>query len=216
MKKTLKKSLSLILAILLTFSVATVSFAVEGGLTDANVPIHEDEAKIKALEYLNAKNGHYYQTITTKYYSDDEVSGKEVYVVTTTLQLEDGTAMEYKAYIDKYDATVYNKTAEYIFPIATILTPLTADEAFDYTLKALCANKEDVVVLKTTEIKENGKTVGYSYEFVENFYTKHKATIDVNSGFIDNIVIVEPVNIIDRIILMIKVLFARLLGGSIL
>ena len=174
---------------------------------------HEDDAKVAAMQYIAYKS--YNQLISEEKYSDDEVSNKTVYKVTSMVILEDGTAMKYEAFIDKNDGTVYNKNADYIIPIATILSPLTEEEAYQYVLKALCAKEEDVVMFKKSTIEENGKAVAYSYEFVENFYVKHKCTIDAKTGFIDNISIAEPVNIIDRVILMIKVLFARLLGVSI-
>ncbi len=206
----MKKILSLILAILMTFSVASIAFAAD--VTQFAIP--EDEAEAKAMMYIEYKYCTPKTTETT--YSDNSVSNVDVYKVTLLTSLEDNTVITYIAYIDKYDGTVYNKTADYALPIATAFNPLTADEAFNYTLKALCAEKEDVIVLKNEEIKENGKVVGYSYEFVEDFYIKHKAKIDVNTGFIDNISIYEPVNIIDRIILMIKVLFAKLFGKAVI
>ena len=203
MKNTLKKSLSLVLAILMIFSMASFAFALYA----------EEDARVVAMEYIAYKT--YNQLVSEEKYSDDEVSNKVVYKVTSMVILEDGTAMKYEAYIDKNDGTVYNKNADYIIPIATALTPLTEEEAYNYVLKALCANEEDVVMFKKSTIEENGKAVAYSYEFVENFYVKHKCTIDAKTGFIDNISIVEPVNIIDRVILMIKVLFTKLLGVSI-
>ena len=215
MKKTFKKTLSLILAIMLTFSVASVAFAVDSNINNSDrYPLTQDEAEAKAMQYIEYKR---ITPITSEeLYSDDEVSNKEIYKVILMATLEDGTSMKYVAYIDKYDGTVYNKTADYVIPVASKYKPLTAESAFEYTLKALCADKENVVVLKKNEIKENEKVVAYSYEFVEDFYIKHKCVIDVDSAFIKNISIAEPVNIIDRIILMIRVLFARLLGASIL
>ena len=210
----MKKLISLILAVLLTFSVVGVAFAAESSVPSNSYTMTEEEAIAKAKMYIEYK---YYNADVDDYvYSDDSVTNKETYEVFLAVTLEDNTRVNYTAYIDKYDGTVYNKKAYYVIPIATVFTPLTADEAFDYTLKALCAEKENVIVLKKNEVKENDKVVSYSYEFVENFYIKHKATIDVNTGLIENISIAEPVNIIDRIILMIKVLFARLLGGSII
>lgn len=202
MKNTLKKSLSLVLAILMIFSMASFALAYS-----------KEQAKVDAMEYIVCRS--YNQLISEEQYSDDKVSNETVYKVTSMVILEDGTAMKYEAYIDKNDGTVYNKNADYIIPIATSLTPLTEEKAYNYVLKALCANKEDVVMFKKSTIEENGKTVAYSYEFVENFYVKHECTIDAKTGFIDNISIVEPVNIIDRVILMIKTLFAKLLGVSI-
>lgn len=203
MKKTLKKSLSLILAILLSFSAVSFAFAVYPA----------EDAKVAAMEYIAYKS--YNQLISEETYSDDTVSNKEVYKVTSMVILEDGTAMKYEAFIDKYDGTVYNKNADYIIPVASIFSPLTEEEAYKYALKALCAKEEDIVMFERESIVEDGKIVAYSYEFVENFYVKHRCTIDPKTGFIDNISIVEPVNIIDRIILMIKVLIAKLLGVSI-
>ena len=203
MKKTLTKTLSLILAILLTFSVATVSFAVDA------TPIAKEEAEVKALEYIRYNNCN--SIITDDVYSDAENVNKAIYKVTSLVTLEDNTAVTYVAYVDKYDGTVYNRTANFIKPTLN----LTENEAFQLALKALCANEEDIVVFKRANITENGEVVGYSYEFVEDFYVKHKCNVDAKTGFIDNIVIVEPVNIIDRIILMIKVLFTRLLGVTI-
>ena len=203
----MKKLLSLVLAILMTFSVATIAFAADS----TQIFFSEDEAEAKAKMYIEYK---YYTPIIDRneLYSDDSMSDKEVYKITLITTLEDNTLINYIAYIDKDDGTVYNRTADYALPIASSRNPLTADEAFNYTLKALCAEKENVIVLKSNEITENGKVVAYSYEFVEDFYVKHKCTIDVKTGFIDNISIAEPVNIIDRIILMIRVLLAKLLG----
>ena len=206
----MKKILSLILAILMTFSVASIAFAADS----PQYAFPEDEAEAKAMMYIEYK---YCTPITTETtYSDDSVSNVEVYKVTLLTTLADNTVITYIAYIDKYDGTVYNRTADYALPIATSFNPLTADEAFDYTLKALCAEKENVIVFKNEEIKENGKVVGYNYEFVEDFYIKHRATIDAKTGFIENISIAEPVNIIDRIILMIRVLLAKLFGKAVI
>lgn len=205
----MKKFLSLILVVLLTFSVATVAF----GADSTKIPMSKEEAETKALMYIEYK--YYNSTIKEDNdYSDDSVSGKEIYKVTLFTTLEDNTRIDYVAYIDKYSGTVYNKTALYTIPIATVFTPLSEEKAFEYSLKALCAEKEDVIILKKNEVKENGKVVSYSFEFVENFYIKHKCTIDTKTGFIENISIAEPSNIIDRIILMIRVLFAKLLGGA--
>ena len=136
----MKKLLSLILAILLTFSIATVAFAAEGGVVTPKIPISEDEAEAKAMMYIEYK---YCNPLTIEtLYSDKSVTDKEVYKVTLLTTLEDNTGITYVAYIDKYDGTVYNKTATYTIPIATVFSPLTADEAFDYSLKALCAEKK--------------------------------------------------------------------------
>lgn len=200
----MKKLLSLILAILMAFSVVSVAIAADG----TQIAISEDEAEAKAMMYIEYANCNFDINTEAVY------ENKEVYEVTMYATLEDNTRIDYVTYIDKYNGTVYNKTANYIKKIATVSNPLSAEEAFDYTLKALCAEKESVVILKNNEIKENGKVIGYKYEFVEDFYINHQCTIDIRTGFIENISIAEPVNIIDRIILMIRVLIAKLLNGA--
>ena len=211
MNKTLKKSVFLILAILLTFSIGLFAFAADSSDSEAT-PISKEDAEFIAVEYIR-KNTCRHITSDDIYSDGVYYNNKEVYKVMSIVTLEDNTGITYITYVDKYTGRVYDRTAKYALPIATIFTPLTEDEAFDYVLKALCAIEDKVVVLKKqANLNKSGKVESYSFEFAENFYEHHKCTIYVNNGDMEDIEISVPTNIVDRIVLLIRVLTAKFFG----
>lgn len=213
----MKKALSLILAILLTFSMASFAFA-EGEAT----ALTKEQARAKAIAHVK------YDTelslgsfTTTGTYNDDFQGEVEVYNVTSSLLLYSGKTVTYYTIVDKYSGRIYYQKAT-IVDLPSILE-LTEDQALSLALEVLGVNKDNTSVLSKNTIDTAGGKKVYQFVFVEGFSEKYECTVskgELVSVVVDDIKVSkynEPTDtnsgfsaIIEKIVLAIKVLLAKL------
>ena len=197
MRKTLKKTLSLILALVLAVSAMTFAFAT----SDSIETITEAEAKEIALKYIATSSGTTSVT-NTVYQSVPAYKAVSDVIINNKL-------IRFVCYIDKETGDVLYRTVEYYLYGVSAINPIEADEAANYAISALGANKEDVVVL-TNEVVTNDKgNACYHIIFCEGVFERNECTIEKYTGFIDNIKVGRPTNIFDRLVLMIRVFIAK-------
>ena len=195
MKKTFKKALSLILALMLTFSAASFAFAV-----DTIEEISKDKAEEIALEYLSFKN-------QTSIVYEDVYEYTEAYKVISTVVLNSNKVVTFVCYVSK-DGEVLDRTADYLASTVSPFNPLTQAEALDYAIEAFGANSAKVVVLTKETVNYEG-SVAYHFLFCEDVFERNECYVDADTGEIYNIKISWPKNIVDRLVLMIRVFIAR-------
>ncbi len=201
MSKTLKKALSLILALLLTFSISSFAFA--GEITDDINTITKDEAVEIALKYLTFKGD------PSNIVYEDDYDYIPAYKVISTVVLKNNKVITFVCYVEKDGGDVLYRSGNYVGLDVTPFNPLTQSEALNYAIAALGANTDKVVVLtKETFINEDGETA-YHFIFCEDVFERNECTVTATTGFIDNIKVTRPTNIVDRMVLMIRVFIAR-------
>ena len=196
MNKTFKKALSLILAIMLTFSVASFAFAA-GELTEE---ISKVEAEEIALKYLSFKN-------QTSIVYDDVYNYTDAYKVISTVVLENNKVITFICYVSKEGDVLY-RTADYLISTVSPFNPLTQEEAVDYAIEALGADKTNVVVLTKETVNYEG-SLAFHILFCEDVFERNECYINASSGAIENIKVNWPTNVVDRLVLMIRVFIAR-------
>ncbi len=196
MKNTLKKSLSLIIAIVLAFSVVSFAFAAD----ELTEEITEAEAEEIALEYLTFKN-------QTSIVYDDVYNAQDAYKVISTVVLESNKVVTFVCYVSK-DGDVLYRYADYLTSTVSPFNPLTQDEALDYAIEAFGADKAKVVVLTKETVNYNG-SVAYHFLFCEDVFERNECYVDADTGAMDEIKINWPTNVVDRLVLMIRVFIAR-------
>ena len=180
----MKKALSLILAIILTFSMCTLAFAAE-----TSTAITKDEAKDIALKHVK------YETeieiplitplITNGTYNDDIQGEVEVYNVSTRLRLYSGNIASYYTVVDKYNGKIYYQKATLV-DLPSIVD-LTEDQALSLAYEALGVNPDNASVLSKEGTE--GKAP-YTFVFVEGYTEKYECTVkkgDLFSVVIDDI-----------------------------
>lgn len=209
----MKKALSLILALILTFSMGTLAFAEEA------VALTKEEAKAKALAHVRYEQEIPLTSFIATGTHNDSIQGTvEVYNVTSSLLLYSGKTVTYYTTVDKYNGKIYYQKAT-IVDLPSIVE-LTEDQALSLALEALGVNKDNTSVLSRTAT--DGKAP-YSFVFVEGYSEKYECTVkkaDLLSVVVDDIKVSkysEPDSgasglsgIIERIVLAIKVLIAKL------
>ena len=124
----MKKTLSLILAIILTFSMSTLAFAGEA------VALTKDEAKAKAVEHINYDSEVSLATYALSGTFNDDIQGTvEVYNVTSTLVLKTGRTVTYYTVVDKYNGKIYYQKATIMdLPSLFDLTEETAGQFISF------------------------------------------------------------------------------------
>lgn len=211
----MKKALSLILALILTFSMGTLAFAEEA------VAITKEEAKAKAIAHVKYEQEielPLLSSVVSDTYNDSIQGTVEIYKVTSNLLLYSGKTVTYTTYVDKYNGKIYYQKAT-IVDLPSIVE-LTEDQALSLALEALGVNKDNTSVLSRTAT--DGKAP-YSFVFVEGYSEKYECTVkkaDLLSVVVDDIKVSkysEPDSgasglsgIIERIVLAIKVLISKL------
>ena len=140
----MKKTLSLILAIILTFSMGIVAFAEEP------VALTKDEAKAKAVEHVNF-DSELAAIATSGTYNHDAEGTVEVYNITSTLFLKSGKTAIYKTTIDKYTGKIYNQSATVIAFESILLRNITAEQACSLAIEALGLNESTSLKVLTNE-----------------------------------------------------------------
>ncbi len=200
MSKTLKKTLSLILALTLTFTMGVFAFATDSALPDE--PVTKEEAEIIALECLSFKN-------QTSIVYEDEYDYIPAYKVISTVVLHSNRVITFVCYVDKAEGDILYRTGSYIGLDINPLDPLTQNEALNYAITAFGADKDKVVVLTSeTLVNDKGETV-YHFVFCEDVFERNECTVTADTGFIDDIKIKVPTNVFDRLVLMIRVFIAK-------
>ena len=206
----MKKTLSVILAILMMFSMATFAFAEEA------TALTKDQALAKAIAHVKYDSeislGTYAITGT---YNDDFQGEVEVYNVTSTLILTSGRTVVYKTVIDKYSGKIYYQSAN----VLSLLTyNLTVDQAYSLALEALGVNQDNTVSFtKEAVVTADGKDA-YHFVFCEGYSQQYECTVMKTDGTIEDIKISQYNDdstnsisgILERIVLFIKVLISKL------
>jgi hypothetical protein len=140
----MKKTLSLILAILMIFSMTTLAFAAEGELT----PLTKEEAKAKALAHVKYEEEiviPLLPTVVTGTYNDTLQGTVEVYNITSTLLLYSGKTATYYTVVDKFDGQIYYQKATILN--AQSIVEFTEELALSLALEVLGVNKDNTSVI---------------------------------------------------------------------
>ena len=215
----MKKTLSLILAIILTFSMGTLAFAGEA------VALTKDEAKAKAVEHVNYDSEVSLATYALSGTFNDDIQGTvEVYNVTSTLVLKTGRTVTYYTVVDKYSGKIYYQKATIVD--LPSLFDLTEETALSLAIEVLGLNESNTSVLSTNGTE--GKAP-FSFVLVEGFSQKYECTVkkgDLLSVVVDDIKVskytvessddISASNIIQKIVLIFKVLIAKLNPANLL
>ena len=215
----MKKTLSLILAIILTFSMGTLAFAGEA------VALTKDEAKAKAVEHVNYDSEVSLATYALSGTYDDDIQGTvEVYNVTSTLVLKTGRTVTYYTVVDKYNGKIYYQKAT-VVDLPSIFD-LTEDTALSLAIEVLGLNESNTSVLSTNGTE--GKAP-FSFVLVEGFSQKYECTVkkgDLLYVVVDYIKVSKYNNdssensgisgLIEKIVLIFKVLVAKLNPANLL
>ncbi len=190
----MKKTLSLILAILLTFSMASFAFAEEAA------SITKDQAKELARQHLT------YNTVILEYAVEDG----QVYTVVSNLRLNSSRIIEFTSTVDKFSGKICSQSADFKDPLAILTKNISIEKAYALAIEALGLNEANLSVLTEEAVTtENGKDA-YHFIFCEGYYKTYECTVMKSDGFIDDIKVEEPTNIIQRLILTIKVLISKI------
>ena len=195
MKKTLKKSLSLILAFIVAFSAVSFAFAV-----DTVEEITKEQAEEIALKNLTFKNH-------TSIIREDIYEYTDAYKVSTTAVLNTNRVVNFVCYVSK-DGEVLDRTADYLASTVSPFNPLTQTEALDYVIEALGADPNEVVVLTKETVNIDG-SLTYHFLFCENVFERNECYVDADTGTMFDIKVTWPTNVFDRLVLMIRVFIAR-------
>ena len=204
----MKKTLSLILAIILTFSMSTLAFAGDA------VALTKEEARAKAIAHVHYEKEYEVGTyVLNDTYTDDLQGEVEVYDVTSRLLLFSGRTVTYNTKVDKYSGKIYYQKATIVDLPA--LFDFSEDTALNLAIEVLGVNKDNTSVLSETPNSDGS----YSFVFVEGYSQKYECTV-VKSNLavvVDNINVslynqesVTSTNIVERIVLVLKVLIAKL------
>ena len=219
----MKKTLSLILALILTFSMGIVAFA------DDAVALTKDEAKAKAVAHINYDSeiplGTY---VTSGIYNHDAEGQIDVYNVTSTLLLKTGKTAVYKTTVDMYTGKIYSQSANIIDLTSIFIKNITMDQAYSLALEAMGVDKANTSSLSKQEITTADGKAAYHFVFVEGFSEQFECTVIKYDGAIEDIKVSkynEPTtdsplsgltNILERIILIFKVLISKLNPANLL
>lgn len=213
----MKKTLSLILALILTFSMGTLAFA-EGTAT----AITRDEAKAIAIKHINYDRASNLSTAISGTYKDDLQGEVEVYNVTSTLVLKSGSIFIYETVVDKYSGKIYNQkaTRSILDPTYLLNINLTLDAAYDVALDVVGVNKDNTVAFTKEPAKTADGRDAYHFVFVEGYSLKYECTVVKGNGSVEDIKVSQYNNessessgisgLLERIILVFKVLIAKL------
>jgi hypothetical protein len=213
----MKKTLSLILALILTFSMSLVAFAEDA------VALTKDEAKAKAVAHINYDSeiplGTY---VTSGTYNHDAEGQIDVYNVTSTLLLKTGKTAVYKTTVDMYTGKIYSQSANFLDILSIFNKNISMDQAYSLALEAMGVDKANTSSLSKQEITTADGKVAYHFVFVEGFSEQYECTVIKYDGAIEDIKVSkynEPTtdsplsgltNIFERIILIFKVLISKL------
>ena len=213
----MKKTISLILALILAFSMCIVAFAEDA------VALTKDEAKAKAVAHINYDSeislGTY---VTSGTYNHDAEGQIEVYNVTSNLLLKSGKTAIYKTVVDKYTGKIYSQSANILDITSIFIKNITIDQAYSLALEAMGVDKDNTSSLTKKEITTADGKAAYHFVFVEGFSEQFECTVIKYDGAIEDIKVSkynEPstdsplsgiTGIIERIILAIKVLISKL------
>ena len=218
----MKKTLSLILSLLLIFSMSTVAFAAETATA-----LTKEQAKSLAVAHVNYDSeialGTYALTGT---YNDSLQGTVEVYNVTSTLLLKSGRTVVYKTVVDKYSGKIYYQSANILDITSILIKNITMDQAYGLALEALGVNAENTVVLTQEAITKADGSEAYHFIFVEGYSEKFECTVMKYDGAIEDIKVSKYTaastgstsisNIMQRIVLILKVLIAKLNPANLL
>ena len=198
----MKKALSLILALILTLSIGTVAFA-----ADPTTPISKAAATDAALEYLSFKDSSsVVRTDTYLHPYDGEIP---VYNVVSTIILNSGRTLILSSLVDMYTGDVYGHSASFLGLEAMLTRNITQQEAYELAIEAFGVDTSNIYVLEKKQVITDNGDVASHFIFCEGYFERHECTVLARNGYIDDITIGEPSNIIDRLLLLFKILIAK-------
>ena len=198
----MKKALSLILAIILTLNVGLIAFATQDD--ELQTYLTKSEAESLAVDFVE-KTSCYHQTKETTYSDGKFYSNVPVYEVISTVGLKSGDIVDYTTYVDKYTGKIYYRTAKF----QRIMTPLSKKEALQYAYKVLCITEDNTTLLTEKQTKNEFSETVYQFTFCQSSFKRYDCTINAVTGFIDKVSVGTPSNIVERIILLFKMLIAK-------
>ena len=212
----MKKALSLILALILTFSMGTLAFAEETATA-----LTKDQAKAAAVAHVNYDSEVGLATFAVNgTYTDDIQGTVEVYNVTSTLVLKSGRTVVYKTVVDKYSGKIYYQEADIKDLTSIFIKNITMEQAYSLALEALGVNAENTVMLSQQAIVTDNGSDAYHFVFVEGYSQKFECTVMKYDGSIEDIKVskytvesgndLRVSNILEKFILIFKVLIAKL------
>lgn len=198
----MKKTLSFILAIILTLNIGVFAFAAQ---EDTLKPISKQAAEEYAIDFL-VHDGCFHSTTLTTYNDNKFYENVPAYEVISTARLKSGELVTYTTYVDLYTGKIYYRTAQFERNIA----PLTKKEALEYAYKVLCISEEGTTLLSSKESSLSSAETVYQFTFCKNTFTKYDCTIYAETGFIDKVSVGTPSNIIERLLLLLQMLVAKI------
>ncbi len=199
----MKKALSFILAIILTLNIGLFAFAVQD--EDIQEPLTKQEAEALAIDFV-VHDGCFHNTALTIYNDNKFYTNVPAYEVVSTARLKSGDVVTYTTYVDQYTGKIYYRTAQFERNIA----PLTKREALEYAYKVLCITEEGTTLLTSRETTNTFSETVYQFTFCKNTFVRYDCTINAENGFIDKVSVGTPSNIVERILLLFKMLIARI------
>ena len=214
----MKKTLSLILALILVFSMGTLAFA------EDPVALTKDQAKAAAVAHVNYDSEFALGTYVLEGTYNDSLQGQvEVYNVTSTLTLKSGKTAVYNTIVDKYNGKIYYQKANVIDLTSILIRNITMEQAYALAIEALGVNKDNTVVFTQEPVTYEGQEA-YHFVFCEGYSEKFECTVMKYDGTIEDIKVskytVESSNgiggIVEKIINIIKVLIAKLNPANLL
>ena len=107
----MKKALSFILAIILTFSVGLVAFASQEEVPSNQKPITTQQAEALAVDFL-IDSTYSHKTVSTLYNDYKFYTDLPVYEVTSDVTLKSGDKVVYTTYVDQYSGKVVYRNAQ--------------------------------------------------------------------------------------------------------
>ena len=199
----MKKILSFILAIMLTFNVGLIAFAYQDEAIQK--PLTKQQAEELAIDFL-IHDGCFHRTNLTIYNDNKFYTNVPAYEVVSTARLKSGELVTYTTYVDQYSGKIYYRTAQFERNIA----PLTKREALEYAYKVLCISEEGTTLLTNRETTNSSLETVYQFTFCKNTFTRYDCTINAETGFIDKVSAGAPANIIERILLLLQMLISKI------
>ena len=198
----MKKALSFILALILILNVGVSAFA----LQDESIqkPLTQQEAEELAIDFV-IHDGCFHNTKLTIYNDNRFYTNVPAYEVISTCRLKSGDIVTYTTYVDQYTGKVYYRTAQFERNIA----PLTKREALEYAYKVLCITEEGTTLLSSKETVNSFSESVYEFTFCKNTFMRYDCIINAENGLIDKVSAGAPSNIIERLLLLLKIVFLR-------
>lgn len=201
----MKKALSFILAIILTFSVGLVAFASQEEVPSNQKPITTQQAEALAVDFL-IDSTYSHKTVSTLYNDYKFYTNLPVYEVTSDVTLKSGDKVVYTTYVDQYSGKVVYRNAQ----LKNVMLPLTKSEAIEYAYKVLSITPDGTVKITDKETTNQLSQKVYQFTFCKSNLIRYDCSLNAETGFIDKVSVGKPANLVERILLLFKMLLAKI------